>query len=132
GWYLVTALKPLEVLLAPSALRNEPVGLRIGDVAGEREVEPEPRLVDEVVHVGLVAAVVIAAEEATPALIEKHPMGEMDGANAPEPAAREYVPRRPVDSVEDDELERGAEPARLDRTHRGVLIGDVVILAEAQ
>ena len=42
------------------------------------------------------------------------------------------MPRGPVDGVEDDELEREAKPARLDRAHCGVLVGDVVILAQPQ
>ena len=54
-------------------------------------------------------AVVIAAEEASPALIEKDPVGEMDGADATEPAASGDMPRGPVDGVEDDELEREAK-----------------------
>ena len=96
------------------------------------EVEPESGLVDEIVHVGLVAAVVIAAEEAAPALDRENPMGEMDRADAAETAAGENMPRGPIDAGEDDEFEREPKRAGLNRAYRGVLVGDVVILSKAK
>src|SRR5271166_3994245 len=77
-------------------------------------------------------AVVIAAEEGAALPVDERPMREVDRADAAEPAARENVPRRPVDDGEDDEFQAEPEFARLDRTHGGVLVGDVVILAEPQ
>src|SRR5271166_6693581 len=77
-------------------------------------------------------AVVIAAEEGAALPVDERPMREVDRADAAEPAARENVPRRPVDDGEDDEFQAEPEFAWLDRTHGGVLVGDVVILAEPQ
>ena len=50
------------------------------------EVQPEADLVDEVVHVALEAAVVVAEEETRRLAVEKHPAGKMDGADPRQPA----------------------------------------------
>src|SRR5579863_1738873 len=63
GRDLMTPLETLEILFAPGAVGDEPIGLRIGDVAGKREIQAKSGLVDEIVHIGFVTAVVIAAEE---------------------------------------------------------------------
>src|SRR5206468_10895336 len=64
GRNLVMALEALEVLLEPGALGKQPGGRGIGDEAREREVQAEAGLVDEIIHIGFVPAVIIAAEEA--------------------------------------------------------------------
>src|SRR5574337_330603 len=130
GRYLVAALEALELHLAPCPFLDEPVGLRIGDRARERQIESERGLVDEVVHIGFVEAVVIAAEEGAPLAVDERPVREMDRADAAERAAGEDVARRPVDAREDDEFEPEPEPAGLDRAHGRVRVGDVVVLAE--
>src|ERR1700712_1283870 len=104
GRNLVMPLEMLEVLLEPGAPGDEPVGGRIGHEAGEGEVQSKPGLVDEVVHIGFMAAVIIAAEKAAAMLVDKHPMREMDCADAPDRSTGEDVARHPIDPVNDHDL----------------------------
>src|SRR5437868_7015982 len=84
GRNLVMPLKLLELLLEPGSLRDQPVGGRIGYRAGERQVQSKAGLVDEVVHIGFMPAVIVAAEKAAAALLDEHPVREMNGADASE------------------------------------------------
>src|SRR5947209_2267182 len=126
------ALEFLELLPEPGAPCDQPAGGRIGHEAREREVQSEAGLVNEVIHVGFVPAVIIAAEKAATALVDKHPMGEMDRTDASDGSAGANVARDPVDPVNDRDLRPQPESPRLDRAHCGILIGHVVILAFAK
>src|SRR6516164_3906014 len=60
---LVPPLVALEVRLLLRAAEQQPRRARPADAVAEHEVQAPADLVDEVVHVGLVAAVVVAREE---------------------------------------------------------------------
>ena len=98
----------------------------------ENGSQPKSGLVDEIVHISFVPAVIVAAKEPAAARIEKDPVGGMDGGDAAQRAAGGDMARRPVYAVEDDQLDPEPKPAGLDRSHGRILIGDVVILAQAQ
>ena len=65
---------------------------RPADAVAEHEVQPPADLVDEVVHVALVAAVVVAREDDAGLVVEEDPAREVDRLHAREIAAREDVP----------------------------------------
>src|SRR3954453_11982192 len=88
---LMMPLVSLEVLFEPRAPGEQPIGGRIGHGAREGKVQSEADLVDEIVHIGFMAAVVAGAEKAAAVPVDKHPMGGMDGADAPERSARANV-----------------------------------------
>jgi len=98
------ALESLEILLSPSPLCDQPIGLRIGNVTGKRQIETKSGLVDEIVHIGFVAAVIIAAEEAAPVPVQGHPVSEMDRADASKASSCVHVARHPVDHVKNHAL----------------------------
>src|SRR5262249_43141246 len=85
-------------------------------------------LVDEVVHVAVEAAVIVAAEEQPALVVEEDPAGEMDGADAGKPAAGIDLAGREIEDPEDGD--EGAEPeaARLDIAEGAELVGDLVVL----
>src|SRR5262249_28745453 len=60
---LVPALELLEPELVAAPVAEQPPGPRPADAVAEGDVQAEADLVDEVVHVGLVAAVVAAHED---------------------------------------------------------------------
>src|SRR5260221_788384 len=128
----MAALEMLEILLQPGAAGEEPVGFGIADAAREREVQPKARFVDEVVHIGFVTAIIIAAEKGAAAPVQEHPMGEMDCTDACERSTRENVASHPIDPVKDRDLGPKAKPSRLHRAHGGVLVGYIMILAPAK
>ena len=78
-------------LFVAAAIQHEPVGLRIADAVAEDGVQTKARLVDEIVHVALDRAVVVAEEDHPLPVIEKDPAGEMNRANAGQAAAGEDV-----------------------------------------
>src|SRR3954447_5108068 len=110
---LMAALEALELLLAPSPLGEQPVRAGITNRVGKSEVQPEARLVDEIVHVCFVAAVVIAAKEAAAPVIEIYPVGEVNRADAAEAPMRADMSSNPIKSIENRELKRAAKTARL-------------------
>ena len=63
GRQLVAPEQALVHLLVPGAALDQPVGARVADAVAEDEIDPPGDLVDEVVHVALDTAVVIAGEE---------------------------------------------------------------------
>ena len=82
GGLLTAAQEGLELLLALGAVQEQEPGGRVADAIGEHEVQAERGLVDEVVHIAVEGAVVVAAEQHPPAMVDHHPSGEVDGAHA--------------------------------------------------
>src|SRR5215472_917253 len=78
------------------------------------------------------AAIVIAGEEAAPIVVEKHPMSEMNCANATKRSASENVAGHPIDCIENNDLGPEAEAPGLDGAHSGILIAHIIIFARAQ
>jgi len=89
---LMTPLEMLELVFEPRAARQQPARARPADPVAERQVQAPGYLVDEVVHVGLVTAVVVAGENDPPLVVEKRPEREMNRLHAGEMTAREDVP----------------------------------------
>ena len=132
GWDLVVEQVALEVLLVARAVEDQPVGLRVAEAVGEGEVEPKGNLVDEVVVVGLTAAVVVAGEEHPPLVVEEGPAGEMDSVDATQPTGSEEVAGAPVDGPEDGDGQPTTETSRFERANGAVLVGNVTVLDRRQ
>ena len=96
GRQLVTADVAFELLLVVRAVEDQIVRARIADAVAENEIETEPHLVDEVIHIAFQTAVVIAGEVEALSVVDEHPSREMDRAHAGEAAARVEVPRAPL------------------------------------
>ena len=77
--------------------RTSQCATRVSDAVAEYEIQSPSDLVDEVVHIGFEAAVVIAGEQNALLAVQKCPAREMDGLNSPEPAAVVDVARAIVD-----------------------------------
>src|SRR5262245_12905505 len=125
-------LRVLELQLVVRSTLDDPPRPRISQSAGERQVERPPDFVDEIVHVGFVAAVVVAGEEHPLAPVEEYPPREVDRADSPEMTAAIDVPREVVDHPQDDGEEDAAEPARLDAAESVELVRDVVVFLRGQ
>src|SRR5437016_2782674 len=63
--HLVAPVGVLEPQLVLGAVLDEPIGARVSQAVAEGEVQPPAGFVDEVVHIGLPAAVVIACKQHT-------------------------------------------------------------------
>src|SRR5580693_6045282 len=100
-------LEVLEVVLAACAACNKVVGVGPADATAESDIQSPGGLVDEIVHVGLMAAVVIAREQHAALVINKDPPREMNGLHTRQIAASEYVTRGELDDRK-DECDRGA------------------------
>src|SRR5258708_30765081 len=61
--YLVAAIGVLESQLVLGAVLDQPVGARIAATVAEDDVQSPSDLVDEIVHIGLMAAVIVADEQ---------------------------------------------------------------------
>src|SRR6185295_5204028 len=88
---LVAPLVVLELVFDARAARYQPARARPADAVAEGQVKAPGCLVDEVVHIGLVAAVVVAGEDDSALVVEKCPEGEMDCLHACQEPVREDV-----------------------------------------
>ena len=115
-----------------ASIPHEPIGSRIADAVAEDGIETEAGLVDEIVHVAFDRAVVIAEEHHPLFAVEKHPAREVNRAYASQAAAPDEMPRRVIDGRENADQRQEPHDARFQASHRGELIGDVVILEARQ
>src|SRR5579883_1854887 len=99
-WQLMPPDKILELLLIFRAVEHQPVCRRISDAIAEDHIQPERNFVDEVVHIAVQAAVVVACEKEPLLVIEKYPVRKMNCRYAGQSAAIEDVPRCVVDKPE--------------------------------
>ena len=80
---------------------HQPIGPRIADAVAEDGVQAEARLIDEIIHIALDGAVVIAEKHHPLPAVEKHPAREMDRPDPPQPAGPDEMPRRIIHGRED-------------------------------
>src|SRR6185503_19240103 len=80
--HLVATQVLLEFALVTASVQKEPVRPGVSDAVAEDDVEPEADFVDEVVHVALETAVIVAEKYDPLAVVEKHPAREMNRAHA--------------------------------------------------
>src|SRR4249920_880636 len=128
----MTAQILLEFAFVVAAVENQPASPRVADAVAEDDVESEANPVDEVVHVALETAVVVAREQNSLRAVEKRPSREVDGTHARKPAARVNVPGGVIDRQQHEPRRPQAHESWLEAPHRAELIADVVILDERQ
>ena len=85
-----------EFLLVLRAIRHQPVCGGVSDAVTENHVQSEEYFVDEVIHITIQAAIVVTGKVDAVLIVQKDPLGKMNGAHASQPALGEYVPGRPV------------------------------------
>src|SRR5882762_11797531 len=112
GRNLVPAVGVLEPELVLGAVLDQPIAARIAEPTPEREIETPSDLVDEIIHIRLAAAVVVAGEQQAPVAVQKDPAGEVDRANARKESFVVDVARTVIDEPENDDRHPAAEPAR--------------------
>src|SRR4051794_37582101 len=101
GRDLAGAQEALERLLVAGPAEQQPAGGRVALAVAEHRVEAPGHLVDELVHVALEAAVVAGGEDQPAVVVDRHPAGEVDGANPGEHPAVEDVAGAVVHHPED-------------------------------
>src|ERR1700756_3033795 len=124
-------MPPLEVLelhLAPRAAGNEPVGTRPAEAVAEDDIQAPGNLVDEVIHVGLMTAVIVAGEHDAGLVVEEDPAREVDRLHSRQVAAGEDVAARELDGRQYYKEQSATEPTWLDRPEGRVLVADVEVL----
>ena len=102
--------------------------MRIAVAVAEDDVQPPGDLVDEVVHVALEAAVVVAGEDHPALVVEEDPAREVDRLHAGQVAVVEDVPRHVVDREEHAGQRQAPEEAGLDEAERRERVLDDVVL----
>src|SRR5208282_2265870 len=105
---------------------------RVADAIREDEVQPISHFIDEVVHVAVEAAVVIAGEEQAPLAVEEYPTCEVDGADTRQPTALIEQVYAELEHPEDGDQRAAAKAARLDAAEGAELVGDVVVLEDSE
>src|SRR5262249_13225540 len=129
---LVPAEIVFELELPLGAPKKEEARSRKADAVAKDQVQAERDFVDEVVHVAVEAAVVIAGEEQPSLIIEENPACEMDGADARQAAARVELPRAEIEQLEDHQQGPKAEAPGLDVTNRAELVAGGTVLNAGQ
>src|SRR5690349_2739647 len=127
GRYLMTAQNVLERLLVLGPALQQPVGPRISNAIAENQIESKRNFVDEVVHVGLEAAIVVAAEHQSTLIVDEHPPRKMYRANACQPAVIVDMSCGVVDDPKQEAQEPKAKAAWFQCAHRGELICNLMI-----
>ena len=123
----MSPLIELELQLAARTAGDEPVGARPAQAIAEHQVQTPGDLVDEVIHVGLMSAVVIAREQDPGLAIEKHPAREVNRLHPRQIAAREDITAGELNGHEHQGQQPAAEPPGFHGAERGVLVRDVVV-----
>src|SRR6478672_12368684 len=78
-------------LFVLGSIKNQPVCCWIADAIAEYQIEPPPDFVDEVVHVAIETAVIVAGKDHPFLIVQKNPAGGMDSGNSCEMAAEVNV-----------------------------------------
>ena len=104
----------LEILLVPGAVEDQPAGTRITEAVREGEIESEGDLVDEVVVIGLAAAVVIASEIDSSLVVKECPASKVNGVNPCKPPLVVKMAGTPVNDPEDDDRQPSPEETRFE------------------
>src|SRR5262249_51786353 len=125
--HLMAAQILFELSFVAAAVEEQPPGPRIPDAVAEDDVQAEADLVDEVVHVALEAAVVVAGEEDPSRAGDERPPREMNRAHASQTTARVDVSGTVVDRKQHEPRDPEPEEAGLEAAHGAELIGDVVV-----
>src|SRR3984957_4625968 len=128
----MAAKKVLERLLILCTAAQQEVGPRIADAIAEYQVQAIRNLVDEIVHVAVKTAVVVAGKQQPTPVIQEDPAGEMDGADARQAPARVDLSCTEVQHPENKDQRPKPKAARLDAAERTELVADVVILQHAE
>src|SRR6476661_190789 len=118
----------LVVSLVDTTIAYEPVCSWITDSIAKGGIQPKACFVDEVIHVALDAAVVVAAKNHSLPASHKHPPREMNRAYSTEPARPGDMPRAVVDGFEYDAGRQQSHETGLQTPHGAELIRDIMIL----
>ena len=116
-----------ETLLVARALHHQPVSVGIAHAVTENEIQPPAHFVDEVVHVGFQAAVIVAGEDETRAVIEECPSRKVNGLHAGEMTAGVYVATGIVEPEQQYDDGHATKHAGFNGAYCAELIGHVVV-----
>src|ERR1700737_2760666 len=125
-------LKVLEVVFAAGAAEQQPVSVRPANTTAEGDIQAPRNLVDEIIHVSLMPAVVVAREQHPALVVNEHPAGKMNRLHAGKVAARKYVAGRELNDCQDERNEGTSKRTRFRRAERRVLVRDIVIFQALQ
>ena len=77
----MASLELLEAALVGAATPEQPIGSGIADAIAGKNIEAETELIDEVIHVALIAAVIVAEKTQPLGTADQHPAREVDRAD---------------------------------------------------
>jgi hypothetical protein len=118
----------LIISLVDATIPYEPIRSWITDPVAKGSIQPKACFVDEVIHVALDAAVVVAAKDHSLPASHKDPPREVNRAYPAEPTGTGDVARAVIDGFEYDAGRQQSDETRLQTAHRAELVRDIVIL----
>jgi hypothetical protein len=118
----------LIVSLVDATIAHEPIRSWITDPIAKGRVQPKTCFVNEVIHVALDTAVVVAAKNHSLPASNKDPPCEVNRAYPTEPARARNMARAVVDGFEYDAGRQQSHETGLQTPHGAELIRDVVVL----
>jgi hypothetical protein len=118
----------LIISLVDATIPHEPIRSWVTDPIAKGSVQPKACFVNEVIHVALDAAVVVAAKDHSLSASNKDPPREVNRAYSTEPAGAGDMARAVVDRLEHDASRQQSHETGLQTPHGAELIRDVVVL----
>src|SRR5437588_6814498 len=114
------------------AIQHQPIRPGITYSVAEHQIESPSYLVDEIVHVAIQAAVIVAGENHALLVVHEHPASRMDGGNPRQMATNENVARGVLHQPQQVAHQPAAQQTGLDATDYRELVGNVVVFQIAQ
>src|SRR5678816_1324972 len=93
----VASLELLEAAFVGAAALEQPISSGIADAIAGKNIEAETELVDEVIHIALIAAVIVTEKTQPLVTTDHHPARKVDGADAPQTSGLDNVSRCVID-----------------------------------
>src|SRR5215813_1480832 len=118
----------LVLLLPLGAIQDQPVGGGISHAVAEYQIQSPSNLINEVVHVALETAIVIAGEDHPFLVVDEDPARSMYGGDPGKIAPDIDVARGPLHYPEKETHCPKTKAPRFDRTNDRELIGNIVVL----
>src|SRR5260370_26615758 len=122
GHDLLVADVSLECLLVPRPVEDQPTRTRIAYAVGENGVETPRDDVDEIAHVVLKAAVVVAGEQHAALAIDEGPPGEMYRLHPRQILLVEKIPNHEPGNPKQYDRDRPPEPTGFTEAERAELV----------
>src|ERR1700756_2096268 len=109
GGELVTTQEVFELLLVLGAIEHKPITGGVTNAVAKNQIQAPSNLVNEVVHIAVKAAIVVACKEQALLLVDEYPSGEVNCGHSCQMPAVVDVPRSIVHQPEKEGESRASE-----------------------